>query len=176
MAVWVTQPHASGWAKVLSLELVPVLGLNTASVPAQSSRWFLNWHSTSQGKSGLGKMLTPSEIISWGYVGAVLWVTDLWQFLPCTESPCNSSSDVKHHISAWISTCRVVPPVKNPEKQASCVGIPMENVHRRVPERGWGLVAPAVALSPSGTLLWPEGKTQSAITKGFPSLGNISHS
>lgn len=26
MAVWVTQSHASGWAKVFSLELMPVLG------------------------------------------------------------------------------------------------------------------------------------------------------
>lgn len=180
MAVWVTQSHGREGTKVSSLELVPVLGFNAPSVPAQSSRWYLNWHNTCQGKSGLGKMLTPSEIISWGCAGAVLCVTGLGQFLPCTESLRSSSSDVKHHIlgtAAWISTCRAVLPVKNlglghPDVWASPWGTSIGG-YQWEGLRAGGTSSGIPTAWDTALTRW---RKQSAVTKGFPSLGNTSHS
>lgn len=136
------------------------------------------WTGTTPARARVG--WEKSEIINWGCAGAVLCVTGPGQFLPCTESLCSSSSDVKHHIlgtAAWISTCRAVLPVKNlgldhPDVWASPWGTSIGGYQ-------WeGLRAGGTS---SGTpTSWDTALTrwrkQSAVTKGFPSLGNTSHS
>lgn len=66
--------------------------------PLQSTRWYLIWHDACQGRSKLGKLLNPSEMIKWACAAAVLYVMGLRHFWPCTGSPCRYSFNVKQHI------------------------------------------------------------------------------
>lgn len=167
MAVWVTQLPASGWAKVFSLEfwawILPlcqlrVLGDTWAGIAPARAR--VGWENFRK---------------IWNYQLRLCW--------SCVSQACGN-----FYLALRVP---VIPPLMWPHFrhccldlplqscspcEQPCVGIPMGYIHSWVPGRGWGLVAAAVGLSPPGTLLWPGGETQSAITKGFPSLGNISHS
>lgn len=139
MAVWVTQSPASGWAKVFSLEFWAwILPLCQLRVPGDT------WAGIAPARARVG---WENFRKIWNYQLRLCWSCgNFYLALRVPVIPPLMWPHFRHCcLDLHLQSCS---PCEKP-----CVGIPMGYIHRWVPERGWGLVAPAVGLSPPGTLV-----------------------